>query len=451
MTPGNDTICAVATPAGRGGISVIRISGPESAHFCTALCGSTPAPNVVRMARLRDAAGQVIDEGLVVYFAAPHSFTGEDVVELQTHGSPVVTDLLLQVLMAMGARLARPGEFSERAFLNDKIDLAQAEAIADLINSVSAAAARFAVRSLQGEFSRLVDQLVEELVLLRVYIEASLDFPEEEVDFLTEGAVGERLVHIAHKLGNVRLQARQGALIREGIKVAIVGEPNAGKSTLLNALSGEDAAIVTDIPGTTRDILRVSIDIDGLPVHILDTAGLRVSDDPVEQEGIRRARKAMDDADLILLVIDARAGGKLTDDPNCQDILERYQSRVLLVLNKTDLLAANQQVPAPVMPALMISAKTQKGLSALRERIRQAAGFTAQEEGGFIARRRHIEALDLAQQHLQSASAVLEASHAGELVAEELRQAQQALGEITGRVSSDALLGRIFSSFCIGK
>lgn len=416
------------------------------------MCGSTPAPNLARLSRFRDAQGRLIDEGIVVFFAAPHSFTGEDVIELQTHGSPVVTDLLVKELVSLGARIARPGEFSERAFLNDKLDLAQAEAIADLINSASVAAARFALRSLQGEFSRLIADLVEHVTLLRVYIEASLDFPEEEVDFLAEGAVAERLQQLAQELNLIRQQARQGSLVRDGIKVAIAGEPNAGKSTLLNALSGEDAAIVTDIPGTTRDILRVSMDIDGLPIHILDTAGLRESQDPVEQEGIRRARKAMDDADVVLLVLDASKTGGITGNAVWQELADRHRDKLLVVLNKIDLLTDTDPVEnSGGFTLLRISAKQRSGLGMLRSKLKAAAGFASGEEGGFIARRRHLDALERASTHLEAAIVIMQTSRAGELVAEELHLMQDCLGEITGKVSSDALLGRIFSSFCIGK
>jgi tRNA modification GTPase len=452
MALGNDTICAVATPAGRGGISVVRVSGQECRSICEQICGSAPAVNVARLSSFIDDDGQLIDQGIVVFFAGPHSFTGEDVLELQTHGSPIVTDLLIQRLLKLGARIARPGEFSERAFLNDKLDLAQAEAIADLINSASASAARFALRSLKGEFSRLVDSLVEKVTLLRVYIEASLDFPEEEVDFLTEGAVGNKLAEVSRELENIRRQARQGALVREGIKVAIAGQPNAGKSTLLNALSGEDAAIVTDIPGTTRDILRMTIDIEGLPIHILDTAGLRHSDDPVEQEGIRRARKAIEEADLIMLVVDARERSSLADNLIWQQLSSEYGTRLLLVFNKIDLASAGPEIDkVNGIPVASISAKQHIGLDNLRDQLKSAAGFTTREEGGFIARRRHLDALERADAHLSQAIAVMSGSKAGELVAEELHLMQSSLGEITGKVSSDALLGRIFSSFCIGK
>lgn len=452
MSLATDTICAVATPPGRGGISIVRVSGPLCRTICSALCGSIPQPKTAALGRFVDENGELIDQGIVVFFTAPRSFTGEDVLELQTHGSPVVTDLLIHRLIRLGARIARPGEFSERAFLNDKIDLAQAEAIADLINSASTSAARYALRSLQGEFSRLIEHLVESTILLRVYIEAALDFPEEEVDFLAEGAVSDKLEQLLCDLNGIQLQARQGALVREGIKVAIVGEPNAGKSTLLNALTGEDVAIVTDIPGTTRDILRMTIDIDGLPIHILDTAGLRTSTDAVEQEGIRRAWNALADADLAMLVVDAGQRTALEQNTICQQLLRDHRDKLIVVFNKIDLL----QQPASTslwhgVPATAISAKQQVGLPLIRELLKKAAGFSTGEEGGFIARRRHLDALDRAEKHLRQALQVMREIKAGELVAEELRSTQDALGEITGKVSSDALLGRIFSSFCIGK
>lgn len=449
MVSSNDTICAVATPAGRGGVSMVRVSGPDAHSLCFTLCGALPGPGQAKLASFRDDEGELIDQGLVLSFQAPRSFTGEDVVELHCHGSPVVTDLLLRRLTALGARLARPGEFSERAFLNDKLDLAQAEAIADLINSASAAAARFALRSLQGEFSRLIDTLVEHLTLLRVYVEAALDFPEEEVDFLSEGGVATKLDTLLQELDAVRQQARQGALVREGIKVAIAGEPNAGKSTLLNALSGEDTAIVTDVPGTTRDILRQSIDLDGMPVHVLDTAGLRDSSDPVEQEGIRRARQAFVDADLILFVADARQHAELATHELWQSMQAQHGHKLLLVLNKMDLLHDTSAIKQA--GAIVISARKNEGMDTLRTRLKQVSGFVTTDEGGFIARRRHLDALDKARQHLERARSQLAATRAGELVAEDLRLGQDALGEITGKVSSDALLGRIFSSFCIGK
>lgn len=449
-----ESICAVATPAGRGGVSIVRVSGPASHSLCTSIAGSCPAPGQSRLAAFHSRSGELIDQGLVLFFKGPHSFTGEDVCEFHTHGSPVITDLLLQELVACGARLAEPGEFSRRAFLNDKIDLAQAEAIADLISSASVTAAKFALRSLQGEFSRRVDTLVESLTLLRVYIEAALDFPEEEVDFLSEGAIDARLDQVLSELDATLAQARQGSLVREGIQVAIAGEPNAGKSTLLNRLSGEDAAIVTDIPGTTRDILRQTIHLDGLPVHLLDTAGLRDSTDPVELEGIRRARKAVDEADLILLLLDIRQLDSLPDQALWQELNSKPATakRLLVVLNKCDSVGLPPG-PLPVLghEALVISALTDQGVDALRNELKRRAGFDTQDEGGFIARQRHLLALRSARAHVEQACSIMRSSRAGELIAEELRLAQEDLGEITGKVSSDALLGRIFGSFCIGK
>lgn len=454
MSSSDETICAVATPAGKGGVSIIRISGPLSAALCTRVSGKNPRPCEAVFAQFKDQNGSLIDHGIVLFFKAPHSFTGEDVCELHTHGSPVVTDLLLNSLVACGARLARPGEFSERAFLNDKIDLAQAEAIADLINSSSVTAARFAVRSLQGEFSRLIYALVDSLTTLRIYIEAALDFPEEEVDFLAEGAIGTKLEILRQQLDDILKQARQGSLVREGIKVAIAGEPNAGKSTLLNALCGEDIAIVTDIAGTTRDVLRQTLDIDGLPIHILDTAGLRVSNDPVEQEGIKRAWAAINDADVVLLLMDSRMLSTLDQSPLWNQLInnEQTRARILLVLNKIDLTQqAAEYCEVAGFPAIAISARQHIGLELLRNKLKERAGFAANEEGGFLARRRHVIALTNARDHVVAAISQLNIAHAGELVAEELKQAQDALGEITGKVTSDDLLGKIFSSFCIGK
>ena len=389
-----------------------------------------------------------------LFFQAPRSFTGEDVWELQTHGSPVVLDLLLTTLVQGGCRLARPGEFSERAFLNEKLDLTQAEAIADLIDSRSAAAARNAVRSLQGEFSKLIHELVAEITRLRVYVEASIDFPDEDVDFLSGGDVARRLFALRAHLAEVQTQARQGALLREGIQVVIAGEPNAGKSTLLNTLAGMEAAIVTDIPGTTRDVLRQEIILSGVPVYILDTAGLRDSNDPVELEGIRRARAAIDLADRVLLLVDVREREQLTQNPVWCELLTNpaTAAKLTLVFNKIDLVG----IPAAMtavhgIPAVMLSAKQKTGLDLLQQHLLQCAGFHAQDEGGFLARRRHLDALQRAASALADATTQLEEYKAGELVAEELHRAQGALGEITGAVSADTLLGEIFRSFCIGK
>lgn len=453
MTLPADTICAVATPAGRGGVGVIRVSGPACRSLCGQVAGLVPIPRQAQYASFRDPQGTVIDIGLSLYFPAPHSFTGEDIWELQTHGSPVVLDLLLATLTTLGCRLARPGEFSERAFLNDKLDLAQAEAIADLIDSRSHAAARNAVRSLQGEFSRLVDALVDDITGLRVYVEAAIDFPDEEVDFLSGTEVRARLSALQARLAHVQQQARQGLLLREGIRIVISGEPNAGKSTLLNALAGVEAAIVTDIPGTTRDVLRQEISVAGVPVHILDTAGLRDSTDPVEQEGIRRARAAIADADRVFLVVDVRTRPQLAANPIWRELRAdpALANKLTLVFNKVDLA---QQLPAlqveQGVTAILLSARQREGLELLRQHILDCAGYEAQEEGGFLARRRHLDALARANTALEAAQEQLR-NKAGELVAEELRRAQEALGEITGAVSADDLLGKIFGSFCMGK
>ena len=442
-----DTICAVATPPGAGGLGIVRISGPAVPAMCKALIGRNPVPRRATLARFRDADDSVIDSGIVLYFPAPHSFTGEDVLELQGHGGAYVLRRVLQRVLELGARGARPGEFSERAFLNDKIDLVQAEAIADLIESGTDAAARAAQRSLQGVFSRRVHDLQETLTALRVFVEAAIDFPDEEIDFLAESDVVERTAHAQQSLGDLLAGARQGRLLRDGIVLAIVGRPNAGKSSLLNALSGQDSAIVTEIPGTTRDVLREMIDLDGIPVHVADTAGIRETEDIIEAEGVRRARAALAEADIVLLVEDARA---VEDE---QAGLHRElpeHATVIRVGNKIDLLGPD--VDCPSAPGRQwISAKTGQGLDGLRARIREAVGATDQAEGNFSARQRHVDALKRAGIHLETGRREMEYSGSGELLAEELRLAQAALGEITGELLPDDLLGEIFSSFCIGK
>jgi tRNA modification GTPase len=444
-----DTIAAMATPPGRGGVGIIRVSGPTAAAIARAILGQLPEVRRAEYLPFRDQHGEVIDTGLALYFRAPHSFTGEDVLELQGHGGPIVMDLLLKRCIALGARAARPGEFSERAFLNDKMDLAQAEAVADLIDCASAQAARLAVRSLQGEFSHRVHELVEALTELRIYVESAIDFPEEEIDFLADGQVEARLEAVQASLQATRDAARQGNLLREGMTVVIAGRPNAGKSTLLNALAGRDTAIVTDIPGTTRDILREHIQIDGLPLHIIDTAGLRDSADAVEQEGVRRAWDEIGRADRILLLGDASSGDS---DAELHQQLAMAGPALTVVHNKIDRSGdepAIREVGDEV--EIHLSAQTGAGLDLLREHLKACVGFQAGSEGQFMARRRHLEALDLAAAHLQQGQAQLQEFAAGELLAEELRQAQHALGEITGEVTADDLLGKIFSSFCIGK
>ncbi|MCB1770168.1 MAG: tRNA uridine-5-carboxymethylaminomethyl(34) synthesis GTPase MnmE [Candidatus Competibacteraceae bacterium] len=445
----NDTIAAVATPPGRGGVGIVRISGPLSAMIAEAICGVLPIPRQAVLRRFRAGDGSVLDEGIALYFPSPHSFTGEDVLELHGHGGPAVMDLLLARVLQLGARPARPGEFSERAFLNDKLDLVQAEAIADLIASTTAEAARAAVRSLEGAFSTQVHALVEGLIELRMYVEAAIDFPEEEIDFLADGSIAERLGDLRERLRALQGSARQGRLLRDGMTVVIAGQPNVGKSSLLNQLAGREAAIVTDIPGTTRDVLRESIAIDGMPLHVIDTAGLRESLDPVEQEGMRRAWTEIVAADRILLLVDDRQGLTAAD----RALRERLpgQTGVTVIYNKIDLSGrepALQTVDGSY--ALWLSVRTGAGLELLRAHLKACMGYHG-GEGTLMARRRHLEALEQATAALAAAEEQLMMFRTGELAAEELRYAQNALGEITGEFTSDDLLGRIFGSFCIGK
>lgn len=454
-----DTICAIATPPGRSGVGVIRISGTSSRSIAEKILGYLPPPRRADLCDFRNSGGDVVDRGIALFFPAPHSFTGEDVLELQGHGGLYLLNSLLAELGTMGARIARPGEFSERAFINEKLDLTQAEAIADLIDASSEQAARSAVRTLQGEFSRLIHELAEQITELRVYVEASIDFSDEEIDFLSEGGVAQRLNEVLAKLERVLDQARQGSILKEGMSVVIAGRPNAGKSSLLNALAGRETAIVTDIAGTTRDILRENIHIDGMPLHVTDTAGLRDSDDRIEQEGIRRARQAMQEADRLLLVLDAATdpAALQLDETKWVEYLAELGlpkgllPRLTVLLNKADLagLPAGMQTIDDI-PTLQLSAITGEGLPALRQHLKDCMGFQATEEGGFIARTRHLDALRRARKELLHAREQL-AQQAGELVAEDLRHAHRHLGEITGEFSSDDLLGRIFSSFCIGK
>lgn len=446
-----ETIAALATPPGRGGVGIIRVSGPLAGDIARHMLGGLPAPRRAEYLPFRDAEGEILDTGLALYFPAPHSFTGEDVLELQGHGGPVVMDLILQRCFTLGARPARPGEFSQRAFLNDKLDLAQAEAVADLIDSASAEAARLAMRSLQGAFSRRIHELVEALTELRIYVESAIDFPEEEIDFLGDGQVQTKLNKVLKDLAETQAAARQGNLLREGMTVVIAGRPNAGKSTLLNALAGRETAIVTDIPGTTRDILREHIQIDGLPLHIIDTAGLRHSEDAVEQEGIRRAWAEIEGADRILLLHDATEPFVAQEQQLLAQLIETGPP-ITLVQNKIDLLeTAAMPLGLANTLELQVSAHTGAGLAELRQHLKECVGYEASGEGQFMARRRHLEALESARQHLENGQRQLQEHAAGELLAEDLRQAQRALGEITGDVSADELLGRIFASFCIGK
>jgi tRNA modification GTPase len=441
-----ETITAQVTPPGRGGVSVVRVSGPLTKTIALAILKKEIPPRTAVYLPFLDANDGVIDEGLAIYFENPHSFTGEDILELQGHGGPVVVDLLLQRVLQCGARLARPGEFSERAFLNGKMDLAQAEAVADLIDAASAQAARLALRSLSGEFSRAVGAIKEKLIHLRMYIEAAIDFSDEEIDFLGDDKLKHEMRALMHELAEIRKNARQGSLMREGITAVIAGAPNAGKSSLLNLLSGKDIAIVTPVPGTTRDVLRDHILIDGMPMHIVDTAGLRDSDDPVEQEGMRRAYHEIGNADVVLHLHDASC----VDAPAALPAAAASRP-VIFVRNKIDLTGEEAALLNDGKLVISLSAKTGAGLSLLKQAIREIAGFTGPGEGIFLARRRHLDALTRAQQHVDAANTALINTKAGELAAEDLRLAQSALSEITGEFTSDDLLGRIFSSFCIGK
>lgn len=446
-----DTIAAIATPPGTGGIGVVRVSGSRAPEIARAVLGQMPAPRLATLSWFWDAEGLAIDQGIALFFPAPRSFTGEAVLELQGHGGPVVLDLLLQRLLQLGARLARPGEFSERAFLNGKLDLAQAEAIADLIASGTATAARLAGRTLRGTFSRQVEALVEQLIKLRTWIEAAMDFPEEEIDPLADSRVLADLAALMARIQEVQTTARQGSLVREGLDLVIAGPPNAGKSSLLNALSGTDTAIVTEIPGTTRDLLRQEIQIDGLPVHIFDTAGLRQAADPIEREGIRRARRRIEEADGVLWIFDDHLDPQHADfDPH----LLPEPARVTFIRNKIDLTGTEPGFRAtPDGAEIALSARSGAGIQALREHIKTLAGFREVTAGSFLARRRHLDALERTLAALQQAQATLAATGACalELVAEDLRQAQHALGEITGAFGPEDLLDRIFSGFCIGK
>ncbi|MEW8364341.1 MAG: tRNA uridine-5-carboxymethylaminomethyl(34) synthesis GTPase MnmE [Candidatus Thiodiazotropha sp.] len=444
-----DTIAAVATPPGRGSVGMVRISGPGCGAIAEAMLGSRPPPREACFRAFRDPTGEVIDSGLAIFFPQPHSFTGEDVLELQGHGGPVVMDLLLQSTLGLGARLARPGEFSERAFLNGKLDLVQAEAVADLIDAESQAAARSATRTLQGAFSQRINRLVEALIELRLYVESAIDFPEEEIDFLSNNKVSERLQTITTEIASTRQSAHTGRLLRDGLTLVIAGRPNAGKSSLLNALAGAETAIVTDIPGTTRDLLRERITIDGMPLHIIDTAGLRESRNPVEAEGIRRAMLEIEQADRVLWVFDDH-----TDPRHLAIDREQLPQGVpvTLVRNKIDIAGKPAGIHEDESGTeVALSATLGDGIELLRAHLKESVGYQHLAEGDFIARRRHLDALQRAQDQLLQAEKSLLRDRAGELLAEDLRLAQQALSEITGEFTADDLLGRIFSSFCIGK
>jgi len=446
-----DTIVAAATPPGRGGVGIVRVSGPKVPEIAAVILGELPLPRRATFARFLDCHQETIDAGLALFFPAPHSYTGEHVLELQGHGGALVIETLVARVIEIGGRRAQPGEFTQRAFLNDKLDLAQAEAIADLIDAGSRAAVRAAMRSLQGEFSAMIRGLTDAVIELRTYVEAAIDFPEEEVDFLADEQLAERFQAVRDHFDGVEQSAKQGRLLREGMTVVIAGRPNAGKSSLLNKLAGYEAAIVTAIPGTTRDVVRERIDIDGMPLHVLDTAGLRQGGDIVEEEGIRRAKVEMTRADRVLFVIDA------CEDPAGRAFHEESARMppdvpVTLIFNKCDL-----AVGIPVAdtfagpPRIALSATTGKGIDSLRAHLKLCMGYQTVDTGTVSARQRHLESLARARHHVGEAQRQLQDRRAGELVAEELRGAQQALNEITGEFTSDDLLGRIFSSFCIGK
>jgi tRNA modification GTPase len=474
----SDTIAAVATAPGRGAVGIVRLSGPQAHAIAAKISGELPPPRHAALRNFRDAGGAALDQGLVLAFARPDSYTGEDVVELQGHGGPLVLDLLVRAACALGARPARPGEFSERAFVNGRIDLAQAEAVADLINAATEQAARAAQRSLQGEFSAQVRARVDELVALRVIVEGALHFTDDDVDGLADVALQARLEALLANLRELLAAASQGRRLREGLTVALAGQPNVGKSTLLNRLAGAEAAIVTDIPGTTRDVLRENVNLDGLPVTLVDTAGLRESDEPVEKIGVERAWQALGQAELVLFLVDDRAGVTATD----RALLERLPAgaEVMVVRNKCDLAGpftpsgaagASFDTPAPFAPSssrseriegraaqdryrgveLRISAKSGAGLEPLKAEILRAAGLSATGESLFSARTRHVDALQRALACTEEADKRLREGAAAELAAEDLRLAQQALSEITGAFTTEDLLGRIFSQFCIGK
>ncbi|MGD9841738.1 MAG: tRNA uridine-5-carboxymethylaminomethyl(34) synthesis GTPase MnmE [Steroidobacteraceae bacterium] len=449
MNSEQDTIAAIATPPGRGGVGIIRISGRVAANIAQQLLGVLPSPRSASLRVFRAADNSCIDQGIVLWFPAPHSFTGEDVVELQGHGGPVVLDLLLQRVVQLGARLAEPGEFSKRAFLNDKLDLVEAEAIADLITADSAQAARAALRSLQGEFSRCLHELTEAVITTRLHVEAAIDFPDEALDLLQDQLLLQRMAHAQGLIGSIQQRAQQGSLLREGMTVVIAGKPNAGKSSLLNRLAGYDVAIVTDVPGTTRDVLRERIHLDGLPLHVIDTAGLRDTDDRIEAEGVRRAHAEISKADRLLYVVDASHYDAVALQHELQQLTPT--TPVTVILNKVDLLGDELLVVADEPLHLQISAITGQGMELLSSHLQRCMGYNSSESGGFLARRRHLDALQRAQQHLNQAQENLLVQKAGELCAEELRYTQLALSEITGEFTSDDLLGRIFSSFCIGK
>jgi tRNA modification GTPase len=447
-----DTIAAIASAPGRGAVGVVRVSGPDVPRIANLILSAMPAPRRAQVSNFLGSDGEPIDRGLALYFPAPASYTGEHVLELQGHGGALVGDLLLKRLLELGCRMARPGEFSERAFLNGKIDIAQAEAIADLIDAGTTAAARAAVRSMQGEFSAHINALQVQITELRTLVEAAIDFPDEELEFLPGSDLGRRIRKILAGFESITAAARQGALLREGLNVVIAGKPNAGKSSLLNALVGDDVAIVTDQPGTTRDVLRQHLHLDGLPLNLIDTAGLRTTADVIEAEGVRRALNELDRADRVLYILDAAAGADEPHDSSAELKELPHGVPVTLIFNKIDLTGAAPSVDeSSSPPRVFLSAKTGAGLPLLRAHLKTRAGYQSGESGALSARRRHLDALARAKSCVVQAVETLTTARAFELFAEDLRRSQLALSEITGEFTSDDLLGEIFSSFCIGK
>ena len=450
-----DTIVAIATPPGKGGVGIIRISGPRSLEISLTITGKTALkPRFAHYASFRNQQNEIIDSGLVLFFQGPNSFTGEDVIELQGHGGPIILQILLAEIIKLGARQANPGEFSERAFLNDKLDLAQAEAIADVIDSSSVAAAKSAMRSLQGEFSSAINQLLESLIHIRMYVESAIDFPEEEIDFLGDGVVLEKIDQVLNNIKQVQQSAGQGQLLQSGFKIALAGKPNAGKSTLMNALSGYDAAIVTDIEGTTRDSITVTLDFDGLPIHVTDTAGLRDSENVVEKIGIERAKQVIEEADHILLLVDIQNNADLQDLLAIEQLASIDKGKITVLFTKSDIVFGTDNTKkgiSSLLNSMQISAKNGFGINKLKDHIKQLAGYRSEESNIFSARTRHLNAIKEANEAVQRSKQQLLANQAGEIVAFELLTAQNALNSITGEFNADDLLGEIFSSFCIGK
>jgi tRNA modification GTPase len=454
-----DTIAAITTPLGRGGVGIIRVSGPLVQNITKQILGKQISPRYAYYGSFLAEDGSTLDQGIALFFPNPNSFTGEDILELQAHGGSIVLQCLLDRVIVLGAKLAEPGEFSKQAFLNDKMDLTQAEAIADLIDASSEQAAKSALKSLQGAFSKQINSLVEQLIKLRIFVEAAIDFPEEEINFLNDGKVAKQLQAILEQLSRTFKSAQQGVLLSEGMSVVILGRPNTGKSSLLNLLSGKDSAIVTSIAGTTRDIIKEQIQIDGMPLHILDTAGLREAADEVEQIGIQKAWDAIKDADQILVMV--QAGENVTNiDDEDKAILSKLPSHipVTLIYNKIDLVGIKPKIKQLTEnicghqeTAIWLSAKQPLGLDILKEHLKTSIGFTQTTEGVFIARKRHLNALSSALDFVKTGQQQLEECAAGELLAEDLRQAQHALDKITGKFTSEDLLAEIFSSFCIGK